>query len=164
MPATYEPIATTTISGTTNTVTFSSIPATYTDIRIAVFLRGNFGSVQYILNSDTATNYSHTIFDGDGTTISSGRATSISYMLGTTASTSTFGVPTLCTLDLFNYAGSTNKTALGSQSFDRNGAGIVSMWVTLWRSTSAVNSIQVNLGGGTDYVGSVVTLYGIKAA
>jgi hypothetical protein len=34
MPATYEPIATTTLGTAAASITFSSIPATYTDLRL----------------------------------------------------------------------------------------------------------------------------------
>jgi hypothetical protein len=36
MPATYEPIATTTLGGAAATITFSSISSAYTDLRIVL--------------------------------------------------------------------------------------------------------------------------------
>jgi hypothetical protein len=36
MPATYEPIATTTLGTAAAFITFSSIPATYTDLRLVI--------------------------------------------------------------------------------------------------------------------------------
>lgn len=162
--ATYEPIATNTLSSAATSITFSSIPATYTDLRIVTFGKGDYGSFDVKINSDTASNYSHTILDGNGTAASTGSAANVTYMLGATASLGTYGVPTLLTWDFLSYAGSTYKTMLGSQSLDRNGAGITSRWCALWRNTAAITRIDVTLGGGTNYVGSTLTLYGIKAA
>jgi len=63
--ATYEPIATTTVSGSsTSTVTFSSISGTYTDLVII----GNLGSqttnaFPYLqFNGDTGSNYSASMY------------------------------------------------------------------------------------------------------
>jgi glycosyltransferase involved in cell wall biosynthesis len=42
MPATYEPIATTTLGSAAASITFSSIPATYTDLRLVIV--GNLSS------------------------------------------------------------------------------------------------------------------------
>jgi len=164
MAVTYEKIATFSPTGTTNTVAFTSIPATYTDLRLVIFGKGDYGSFDGKLNSDTGTNYSYTSLQGNGTAASSLTSTNMTYLLGATSSLSTHGQPDLITWDFFSYAGSTNKTVLCTQSFDRNGAGNQSNWVVLWRSTSAINRIDVTLGGGTDYVGSVLTLYGILKA
>jgi len=67
--ATYEPIATTTVSNSsTSTVTFSSISGTYTDLIII----GNLGSettnaFPYLqFNGDTGSNYSYTQLYGNG--------------------------------------------------------------------------------------------------
>ena len=41
MPATYEPIATTTLGSAATNITFSSIPATYTDLRLVLVARSD---------------------------------------------------------------------------------------------------------------------------
>ena len=91
MPSTYEPIATTTLGSTAATITFSSIPATYTDLRIALVGSlsggGNYGNLRF--NSDSGSNYSVTILRGNGSAASSARqsnATEILYQWTATAS------------------------------------------------------------------------------
>lgn len=165
MPATYEPIATTTLGSAASSITFSSIPATYTDLRVvfvgtatsATGLRAQF-------NSDTGTNYSRTSSLGDGSAVYSQRGTNIAFIsLGINDNLSTT-VPTLRTMDIFSYAGSTNKTVLTSESTDMNGSGAATVAVQLWRNTGAITSISLNVSGTTIAAGSTATLYGIKAA
>jgi hypothetical protein len=58
MPTTYEILATTTLSSTANTYTFSSISQSYTDIRLVanMGLTGQ-GTIFFRCNSDTGNNY-----------------------------------------------------------------------------------------------------------
>lgn len=162
--ATYEPIATTTLASATNTITFSSIPATYTDIRLVFFCIPSAANdhIAINLNNDTAGNYSETYIVGDGTSAFSGRTSGAfkwrqyGGIVGTN--------PNLLTMDLFSYAGSTYKTALFTFSNDSNGSGRVHRQVSLWSSTSAVNRIDLTFGTYQFAIGSRATLYGIQAA
>jgi hypothetical protein len=163
MPATYEKIATTTLGSAQGTITFSSIPSTYTDLRLVMTFTTTAGELikaQY--NGDTATNYSVTSLYGDGSTAGSFRVTSINYVYVTNGSDTT--VPHFATLDIFSYAGSTNKTSLGTQSRDNNGSGTVGQFVHLWGSTSAINSIALFPNSGNFKTGTTATLYGILKA
>ena len=55
---TYTPIATTTLGSATNTLTFNSIPSTYTDLVIICNYSQNGDMLQGRFNSDTSTNSS----------------------------------------------------------------------------------------------------------
>jgi hypothetical protein len=68
------------------------------------------------------------------------------------------------TLDLFSYAGSTFKTALITQSNDRNGSGSVEQTVALYRSTTAISRIDLNSGAPYFNTGTIATIYGILKA
>jgi hypothetical protein len=161
MPATYEPIATTTLGTATATVTFSAIPATYTDL-VIIFNGGatiGLSAVSLRFNGDTTTNYSVTRLNGDGTNATSGRDTSAdsinSGLADLSNSTSIFNI--------FNYANSTTfKTVLGrgvALSFG------VRQTVGLWRkSPETITSVLLAVAGTTFTAGSTFTLYGIKAA
>jgi hypothetical protein len=166
MPATYEPIATTTLGANTTTISFTSIPSTYTDLRVIyTFIRGaNAGSEVFLrFNTDTATNYSDISLYGDGTSAASYRNTSATKILVNDSQGS--ATPSLGTIDVFSYAGSTNKTVLSTLSSDRNGSGWAQRGVGLWRSTAAITSVQLTCGQTNGWgVGSTATLYGIKNA
>ena len=168
MATTYEPIATTTLGSAAATITFSSIPATYTDLRL-VLVANSTGASDYDLrlnfNSDTASNYSRTGIDAIGSTIYAFRNSnqtylSYVYVLGIDPT------PAQITYDIFSYAGATNKTTLLTASHDVNSAGnnTVNRTVGLWRSNSAITDILLTASGTTFAIGTTATLYGIKNA
>ena len=158
-------IATTTLGSAASTITFSSIPSTYTDLRLVLTgynaTTGNAWAMQY--NADTATNYSFTQLNGSGTAAGSGRTTTTARIyIGDINLNNSNSVPGLATIDIFSYAGSTNKTALSTFSGDLNGSGNVFTYVSLWRSTSAINSIKLFNDAGANFAaGTTATLYGI---
>lgn len=166
--ATYEPIATTTVSGSdVNSVTFSSL-GSYTDIIAVANIIGatDFASMYFRFNGDTGTNYSSTRIEGNGSSASSARTTSANMMqIGWPYQGTGTGKMSFVKAHIFSYGGSTNKTVLSESANDQNGAGDVARYVGLWRSTAAITSITFITGAVTGIkVGSVLTLYGIKAA
>lgn len=172
MPSTYTPIATYTFAsdGTGGAqVNFTSIPSTYTDLILIAYTAdtyvGNNPNQLWRVNSDAGNNYSHTRFYGDSTNFAgSAQQTGVSYSyLAKPAEGSNFAN---ATLHFMNYANTaTNKTMLNRQSggYTLADMGDVSAWVHLWRSTAAINSI--NLFPQTNFkAGSTFTLYGVKSA
>ena len=163
--ATYEKIQSTTLSSATATITFSSIPATYTDLRLVLAGTNDSGSAQSVklrFNGDTASNYSDIYFRGTGSSVVSSSDASrtfidVNFAFGAT-------IPTMTTLDMLSYAGATYKTVLITNLEDQNGSGRVELKVASWRSTSAITSIVFSLGTGNYNTGTIATLYGIKAA
>lgn len=159
MPVTYDKIATSTLGSAAASVTFSSVPGTYTDLVLVVAGGTTITTDIYIeFNGDTATNYSRTYLAGDGSSASSGRNTSVtsipSFYIGSGQSTGY--------AHIMSYANTNvNKTILARSS----SAGVfVVSGVGLWRSTAAINSIKVFVSGTTIAAGCTFTLYGIKAA
>jgi len=162
--ATMVPIATQTLGSAAASITFSSIPGTYTDLRLVLTGTGSAASSIPALrfNGDSATNYSDTPIEGNGTAASSNGSNSSNamWLWGSSASAST-SIPTFYAVDIFSYAGSTNKTALGTYAGDFNGSGTVDVAVGLWRSTAAITSITLLALTGTFSTGTIATLWGI---
>lgn len=165
--STYTPIATTTISSSTATVSFTSIPSTYTDLVLVVggLLQVTGGnSLRMRFNNDSTSLYSTTQIKGDGTNATSTRETgqTSTYAGGAIYSSAN---PGNAIAHIMNYANTTTyKTVLnrGNQA----GNDVVAQ-VGLWRSTSAINRIDVALGGafpGDNIASGTFTLYGITAA
>ena len=156
--ATYVPISTQVLSGTATTVTFSSIPSTYTDLRLVINAgMTGVGYAYLYFNGDTAANYSRTEVFGSGTTTASSRfANLIPVTLDTTlGSTSNI-------IDIFNY---TNASILKPIQYKFASSGLSLNGSGLWRSTSAITSLSVVGYSTTTFtVGSVFTLYGIASA
>jgi len=167
MPATYEPISTTTLGSSASSITFSSIAASWTDLKV-VFVgiplnsTGIYTAIR--LNSDTGSNYSYTEIIGNGSAASSSRASNTNTLYLNDAGSSG-SMPCMQIIDLFSYAGSTNKTLLCSSNLDANGGGLVLNLVGLWRNTAAITSIEIWKAAGNDFQsGTTATLYGIKNA
>ena len=167
MPATYEPIATQTLGSSVSSVTFSSIPQTYTDLVIvqSAFV-ANQMDTRLQFNGDTATNYSWTVLFGSGSAAGSYREsnktaipTGYYSQIDISPATSTF------IIQIMNYSNATtNKTVLTRGNNAASGRGVDAI-VGLWRSTAAITSVALNVDASHQYTsGSVFTLYGIKAA
>jgi len=163
MPATYEPIATNTLGSASATVTFSSIPGTYTDLIIIVQGKTTTGNanVQLRFNSDTGSNYNYLGLGGSGGAAVSARASDT-----TLIQTEYYGYFDQSLGDriihIMNYANTnTYKTVLGRGNNSNNGTSAI---VGVWRSTSAITSATVIDGNSTFVSGSTFTLYGILKA
>jgi hypothetical protein len=173
---TYTLIASNTLGSSAASVTFSSIPATYTDLFIVCSdIISNRTSSQdipvIVLNGDTATNYSSTNVDG-GSVASSSRWTGTNNALmgfvsdnNSTANPSSYLSNFI--INFQDYANTTtNKTfisrynaLMSNTSYSRTGSN-----VGLWRSTAAINSINIGLYYSTYAAGCTFKLYGIEAA
>jgi hypothetical protein len=155
-------ISTTTLGTAVNSVTIGSIPSTYTDLRL-IYNAINITSQDSVLitfNGDTSTNYSSTILGGNGSAVGSERRSSVPYIMVTNNYVTLVNGNGL--FDFMNYSNSTtNKTVLMRSG---NAADSTVASVGLWRSTSAITSINLRNGGAFTFgIGSTFTLYGIKA-
>jgi hypothetical protein len=166
MATTYEPIATTTLGSATNTITFSSIASSWTDLKIVLVGKAVTTAYPYLrFNSDAGANYSEVWLTGNGSTITSSDqpADNGAFAMPYTSLPSTASTFGIVTYDIFSYGNSKYKTLLYTRSNDLNGSGFVSRGVCLWRNTSVISTISVLSIGNMD-VGTIATLYGIKAA
>ena len=163
MPVTYHPIATQTLGSSTATVTFNSIPSTYTDLIIVINGAANAsanGQIQF--NGDTGNNYSYTFLTGDGVSATSGRATSTSRILLNYYGYFDTGYSTNMITQVQNYSNTTTrKTVLSRSNNASNGTAAV---VGMWANTAAITSVTITTGSSTFTAGNTFTIYGIKAA
>ena len=164
MPAgpTYNPIATTTLSTATASVTFSSISGSYTDLVVVVAgTKSGTGSsdISWQANGDTGSNYSQTALYGDGSSAASDRGSN-----ATSARAGRVGASqSVSILNFQNYSNATTyKTCIARGNASSN---VVIEQVGLWRNTNAITSLVFTLADTTNFAsGCVFTLYGIKAA
>jgi hypothetical protein len=165
MPATYTPIASTTLSSAASTFTFSSIPSTYTDLIIIVSPQQTTGAdnMRIQFNGDTGSNYNN-ILIRSGTsgqdTFSSYSQTSIQTDSFSYPPTSNFGVKIL---QIQGYSDTNVQKSVIGRSNAQNGFGGVEYVSGLWNSTATINSIR--LFCTINYsIGTTLSLYGIKGA
>jgi hypothetical protein len=166
MAVTYTPIAIQTLTSASGSVTFSSIPSTYTDLVLVVSGQSASTNIDLAMrfNSDSATNYSNTRLYGTGSAVGSERGTSIAYIpldWGIASSTSGYFGTTI--INILNYSNTTtHKTNISRKNLAATG---VDASVALWRSTAAISTIYLYERSASNFAsGSTFTLYGIKAA
>jgi hypothetical protein len=116
----------------------------------------------YVNGDNAGSAYSQTTLTGDGSSATSARNSSspVNYLAqGNNIDATNF---TPYTINIFNYANTsvykTWLTRAGSASLATNAT------VSLWRGTSPITSITIQLNSGTLAVGTTLTLYGIAAA
>lgn len=167
----YESIATTTVgAGGAASVTFSSIPSTYTHLQIRVLARterANLGdTIYWRFNSDSGTNYTlHSIL-GNGTSASADAGANLSYgyYIDATAASATSGIFAAGIIDILDYKDTNKfKTARTLHGKDLNGSGVLFLTSSLWRSTAAISSMTLESQNGANISEhSSFALYGIR--
>jgi hypothetical protein len=169
----YESIATATGTGSSGTITFSSIPSTYKHLQIRYIAKDSNAadgqvSLTMIFNSDTGANYAYHELRGTGTTaFGDGAASQNNISLRSscfreTSSTQTMGV---AILDLQNYSNtSQNKTIRYFSGVDTNNGAAgqrISLGSGLWINTNAITTISITTVTNFS-TSSVFSLYGIQ--
>jgi hypothetical protein len=165
MTATYEKIATTTLGSAESSITFSSISSAYTDLVVVV--QGTYSTSDDIItltyNNDTGTNYSDTTMYGNGTSALSYRNTTASAIqVGWYPNPGGAAVVSNMVLHIFNYSNTTTYKTNISRADTSNVQGAAAR-VGLWRSTAAINRIDLIMIAGNLQTGTTATIYGIKA-
>jgi hypothetical protein len=153
-------------SGGVASVTFSSIPSTYTDLVIKTSVRGNRADDTiegFVLqfNGDTGANYTGRELFGSGTSTGSNTQARAGLVNGNLATSNTFSSNEIY---IPNYTGSTNKSASIDGVTETNSAtAYQTLDAFLWSNTSAITSIYLGPNNGSGFLQySSFYLYGIK--
>lgn len=170
MPATYTAIASQTVSGAgVSTISFTSIPATYTDLHCVFLGTGNAAtSVIFVRLNNVSANYSYAGIKGNGATqvTPSTSSTNALYLSDfVDFETSRFN---LVRLDIMDYSSATyNATMLieAAGLVTAGSLGKVSRGVANYSdSSAAINRVDFIASGTTFATNTTVTLYGILKA
>jgi hypothetical protein len=174
MAATYVLIASQVLGSTATSVTFSSIPGTYTDLVIKTSARDSTGgnntdNINVAFNGTTST-YGTTFLRGNSSVSDSFRDTSQIYTRVVTASTGTaWTANTFASSEIYipNYATSSAKQLLASVASENNSSAANGAFIIqeagYW-SSGAITSITLTNGAVTFAIGSSFYLYGISNA
>ena len=168
LPSTMTALATQTLTATAGSITFTAIPQDYTDLKVIIvgyaYTSDSYGGLQIRFNSDSGANYGHrgmfTI--GTPTTYSNFGMNhwSVGVIQDYTTGSNTY--VSSAELNIMNYSNTTTyKTGLSKTGIAKYR---VDATVGMWRSTAAINSITVTPTDTPLNVGTIVTIYGIKAA
>lgn len=169
MATTYKLIASSTVgAGGATSITFSSIPNTYTDFKVVFSLRDNTASTPvnnvFTTINGTSTGYSERVLFSDGSVVSSGNrsSTNIAYLYSdsSTATSNTFSSGEIY---IPNYTSSNNKSmSIDSASENNATTAYTAITAALWSNSSAITSITLSTGGSNYVQYSSAYLYGIK--
>ena len=166
MANTYTLIASSTVSGATAaSISFTSIPSTYTDLCLKISARTNAaGWDNMVLQfNGSSTGYTYRFMNGNGsaTSSSSGSSSVIGLTDYSGATANTFGNAEIY---IPNYAGSNNKSYSGDFATENNATtAYAELWANLWSNSSAISSIAITAGGSfVQY--TTAYLYGVKNA
>jgi hypothetical protein len=163
----FESIATVTVgSGGSSTITFSSIPGTYTHLQIreTALTTENGPNTLIRFNSDTGNNYANHQLYGTGSSALASGNTSIDYIFGSVFSNSSTS-PSVAVVDILDYANTNKyKTVRLLSGCDTNGGGLIILRSGVWMNTNAITSIQLPISAGNYSQYSHFALYGIKGA
>ena len=166
--STFIKISTITVgSGGASSIDFTSIPATYTDLKLVVSARADVTDTTIRLTfNGSATSYSGKRLYGNGATASSD-ASATTYlgfvgMAENPATANTFGSAEIY---VPNYASANYKSVSIDGASESNGATQYAMlFAGLWSNTAAINQITMLASTGNFKEFSSATLYGIKSS
>jgi len=154
-------------AGGATSMSFTSIPQTFTDLMLVVSARSALAATvsgQYLrFNGDGANNYTWVAVFGDGSTASSA-ASSFGFIgngVGASATTSVFGNAQIY---IPNYTNSALKYWSSELVGENNGStSEIRLLTGLWNNTAAINQISVNFEnqGSNTVQFSTAYLYGI---
>ena len=168
MANTYELISSNTVgSGGASSVTFSSIPSTYTDLKMVYSARsdraGQTAELLAISFNGTTTNYARLVLEGNGSSVGSYKDPIRSFGI-VTASSATSNTFSNGEIYIPNYLSSNYKSYSGDGSAENNATSAnIDLDANIWNNTAAITSIAITTYNSNNFVQySSFYLYGIK--
>jgi hypothetical protein len=170
------PLATTTLSTATATVTFANVSQTYEHLQVRIWGYNSSGSDRTLylqLNSDSGSNYRNHYLSGNGTAVSAGsEGAATTGILPLNANSSQTGFngdstkASVVIMDILDYRNTNKNTTVRTLGgWDGNGSGNVYLSSGLWMNTAAVTNLYFQLPYSTNFgSGTTFALYGIKTA
>ena len=172
----FESIATATGTGSSNTITFNSIPSTYKHLQIRMITKtSDSGSASatatmYFNNLNTGTGYAWHAMEADGANVTPWRGSGLSSFFVGGNSTSWIPYSGFTNnvgagiIDIYDYASTskakTVKIIVGSVVSTTN--GVIKVGSGLSTTTSAISSISFVNGATAWGTATSIALYGIK--
>jgi hypothetical protein len=172
MANTYTLIATQTVAGSAAaSISFSSIPAKYTDLKFFISARGSQASVYaatFISFNGSTASFSNRELYGTGSAggtsssaISPGTGQGSIYINGSTATASTFNNSEIY---IPNYSSTTLNKSYSCETAAENNAtaNLNDVIAGLWSNTAAINQVTFTPQTGNFAIDTSISLYGIS--
>ena len=166
MATTFVKIQTVTVgSGGAATIDFTSIPQTYTDLKLVISSRVSYatsGDTPYLDFNGLTTNRTGRFLEGSGAAAASSTLTRQGFVAsGTNAATNAFGSTEIY---IPNYTSTTTNKSFSVDSVTENNGTTAYQWLvaSLWSSTAAITRVTLTPTSGSFVEYSTATLYGIS--
>jgi hypothetical protein len=176
-PTDFESIQSVTVGGAgAATISFTSIPSTYTHLQIRGIGRSSDviedrQALSVMINSDNGTNYVQHNLSGNGSSAAAqaltGRTGSNNFLGGASVLTSglaTANIFGMSIIDILDYT-NTNKykvtRSLAGQD-QNSSSGRLALNSCVWLNTAAITSLSLSVSGGNFVQYSSFALYGIR--
>jgi len=165
----YQSISTVTLSTTSSSIDFTSIPSTYKHLQIRGIVLSATQPRMYIrYNGDTGSNSDytyHNLYGNGSSALATGGASQTENWLYENGMTNQTSNTNVFVIDLLDYSNTNKfKTMRSLNGFDENGSGQVFLTSGLYRKTDAINAIKLYPSSGTFAQYSSFALYGITGA
>jgi len=170
----FESIASASGTGSSATITFSSIPSTYQHLQFRILGQNTrtpaLSSVNikvYFNGVNSGTGYAYHQLKGDGSTATAaGFASQPEMLIFSPIPSSGYGnTMGVSIIDIQDYAStSRNKTIRALSGYDGNGAGEIMLTSGFRASTDAITSVSFLLDAFNWTTTTTIALYGIKGA
>lgn len=168
----FDSIATASGTGSSPTISFSSIPSTYRHLQIRAIARTTelstgFAYLTMNFNGVSTSDYAQHKLIGDGSAASAtGVGFQTSIEIGNCVKNSEpANILGVTIIDIHDYASTTkNKTVRSISGWDTNGSGRMMLLSGLFVNTTAITSITLQNSSGNFTTSSVFALYGIKGS
>jgi hypothetical protein len=163
--ATYTLIEKSILGSTTASVTFSSIPSTYTDLKCVISARGassqEAGDLIVSFNGSSSNFTFRRLFTFQADVYTdSGSSSNLGQQPSNSQLASTFGNGEFYVL---NYTSSNSKSIITDSSVETNTASAFEfIGAALWSNSAAITSMTISGNGGSWLADSSFYLYGIK--
>ena len=164
----YDALATTTLSSTASSVTFSNIPSGYKHLQLRYILRDSYAAnVDFttVKFNGATSGYAWHYLRGNGVAAQASAGTSASSIrVGfITYGSDTADIFGAGIMDILDYSSTTKyKTMRNLNGADTNGAGLAALSSGLYQSTDAITSITFESAGTAYVANSTFALYGVK--
>jgi len=166
MAYSYKLIEAKTLGSTAASITFNSIPQTYTDLNVLCSIRGSTnGDGIYVQFNGNTSSYSVRQLFGDGSSVASNTPGQTNY--GTIGYTTTVTSNTFGNLSIYvpNYTSSNNKSYSADSVQEANQTqAYMNLVAGLWSNSSAITSLTIACQVGNLETNSTFYLYGIKSS
>lgn len=154
-------------TGSSGTITFSSIPSTFKHLQIrAVASKDTAGDIEFGVqfNSDSGSNYTWHRLTGNGSSVSSGwyggvgSASYVGYVTGTgTANAHAANV-----IDILDYTNTNKNKTIRALVGTTSSSNLIRLNSGIWFSTAAISSVTLTYGGWNFTTASRFSLYGVS--